>query len=456
MKRAFESPYFATNARLLVLYSYLRKHHPGFDEKYLQKEKLFQKLYPGKPYNGGLLRVLLREFSVVVEDFIMMERLRNDKQRRKKMLVSEYAERNLYEYFKKGTFELLEKKEGGFVPDMEHFMERVELLQAYSFHPLTNAYDKKDNSLEVLMDSLDAYFVLAKYRFSQVLNNKNTIFKKKAKYNFFEIIKEDRYGLSSENKLIQLYELLDNLHETNDEKYFFELKKELFPNIDQIKRTDRMIIYFMGLNYCARQINSGIHSFYKEQFEWYKEGLARNLLLDGEQMSDSTLNNIIVAACRLKEFIWAENFLEKYESKVSSQFRQDAIKFAKGTLLFHRNEFEKTLTCFSMHNFSPKYQPKVRVRILQTLFELFLIDKNYFLTMESYIESFRKYLNRNTFFSENKLRPILKYIQITGRLSKKIMNGQDKKTIRQWLKMIIESEANILGKSWFLDLLNKI
>ncbi|MEZ4932171.1 MAG: hypothetical protein R2788_08650 [Saprospiraceae bacterium] len=150
LKRALSSPYFATNTRLLTLYEHLKKHYPEFEEEKLQKEKLFKKLYPGKPFNDGVLRVLVREFSAVVEDYILLERLRSDKPLRKKMLVKEYGQRNLYEYFKKGTEELVSGFDDSYVKDMEHYSEHIQLYQDYCFHPMTNNNDADDDSQKAI------------------------------------------------------------------------------------------------------------------------------------------------------------------------------------------------------------------------------------------------------------------------------------------------------------------
>jgi len=60
---AIASPYFTGSPLLLQLYALLKKEYPDFDPARLSKEKVFQKLYPGKPFNDGALRVLVREFS---------------------------------------------------------------------------------------------------------------------------------------------------------------------------------------------------------------------------------------------------------------------------------------------------------------------------------------------------------------------------------------------------------
>ncbi|MEZ4932169.1 MAG: hypothetical protein R2788_08640 [Saprospiraceae bacterium] len=67
----------------------------------------------------------------------------------------------------------------------------------------------------------------------------------------------------------------------------------------------------MGLNFCTRQINIGKSDYFLEQFDWYSRSGKMILLAENGKMSDSTFNNIVVAACYKKDYKWAENFIPK-------------------------------------------------------------------------------------------------------------------------------------------------
>ncbi len=456
LKRALSSPYFATNQRLLKLYDLLKKQYPDFAEEKLQKEKLFKKLYPDKPFNDGGLRVLVREFTTVVEDFIMMERLRSDKLKRKKMLVKEYGQRNLYDYFKKGTQEILIEQDGDFVKDMEFYNECIGLYQEYCFHPLTNNYDASDDSLEKLMDSLDAYFVLAKYRFAQILRNRNTIIKKKAQFRFFDMVRENEDDFFIENKLIVLYELLNKLHSTSDEKYFFELNEIFFPVIGGIKRTDCRIIYFMGLNFCARQINMGKTKYYDEQFDWYEIGLKNNLLIENGKMSDVTFINIVSSACKRKKFRWAENFIDDFSKYLDENTKEDTLNFSFGSLCMSKKDYVQAILLFTQHNYSITYQLMVRYLTIRAAFEQTILDSSYNVVLESHIESFKKYIQRNKYFSEAKILPYKNLLKIIEKFAKKLWRKERKKDIKTWLVETLKKERTVSARSWLEEKVNML
>ena len=451
LKRALSSPYFATNTRLIVFYDYLKKYYPDFEEGKLLKEKLYKKLYPGKPHNDGVLRVIVREFTSVVEDFIMLERLRSDKHLRKKTLVKEYGERNLYEYFKKGTEELVQRNDDSFERDMEFYSERIGLYQDYCFHPMANTYDADDDSLEQLMDSLDAYFVLAKYRFVQVLRNRNTIFKKKAEYRFFEMVRDVDDVFFNEHKLVALYEVLNKLHSTNDERCFYDLKSIFFPVIGKVKRTDCRIIFYMGLNFCVRQTNLGNAEYFSEQFEWYEKGLENNLLIENNKMSDATFNNVVNAACYKKEFVWAEKFIEKYNRYLDQTVREDALNYSLAVINMQKGDFIQALQIFINHSYDISYQLRVRTGIMRSAFEQSLKDVNYFFILKSYADSYKKYLQRNTIYSEKKIAQNKAFIRVTEKLARRILNKERKENIKVWFEKELKKEVHVVSKSWLKE-----
>ena len=451
LKRALSSPYFATNFRLIDLYDYLRKYYPSFGEDKLHKDKLFKKLYPGKPFNDGVLRVLVREFSNVVEDFIILERLRADKLQRKKMLVKEYGNRNLYVYFKKGTEEIFSEIDGDFVKDMEYFSAKIELYQDYCFHPLTNTYDSKDNSLEHLMDSLDAYFVLAKYRFAQIVKNRDTILQKESEIKFLDVLIEDKYDLSSTYILTGIYNLLNKLHDTGEEGFFFKYKQLFFKNIDKIKRFDCRIIYFIGLNYCSRKISAGLIAFSNEALIWYKLGLEKKLLIDNGKMSDITFTNICATACREGEINWAIEFVENNRVYLDEKIEADAINYSNILLYFYQEKYEKALQIINSYYFSRRYQLSARSFTALAMFEQAIKDHSYFSILFSQIEADRKYLLRDTTYTDTKKNPHRNLLKLVDKLAKKLYEGNDKKQIKKWLGEYIKNEKILASRSWFVE-----
>ncbi len=452
LKRALSSPYFATNPRLLALYDYLKKYYPEFDESKLQKEKLYKKLYPDNDFNESVLRVLVREFSSVVEDFLIMERLKKNKYERKKLLVSEYGKRNLYDLFKKGTVELLSDLNDDHIRDTEYFKGYVELYQDYCFHPMTNNNNVSDDSIEHLAESLDSYFVMAKYRLTQILRNRNSIIKQKVGYRYFDMIEKSSFGLVHENKIIELYRLVNKLHDTNDRKVFVSFEKMFFPVINRIRNMDLRVIYYLGLNYCIRQFNMGKVEYLQDQFDWYNIGIDNKLLVEDEKMSHVTFNNIVTVACYLNEFEWAFNFIEQNKKFLGKEIKDDAINYTKSVICVYQYKFEDAYSLLSNHSYKSELQLSKRSLTIRAVFELFRQDSSYYTSLQSQIESSKKFISRNKMFSERRIQANNNYFKIVEKLSKKMWENERKRAIRNWLAIELEKEKNIVSKKWLKDL----
>jgi len=70
-RKVVQSPFFTSNERHLALYDHLKKYYPAFEHKQLAKEMLFEICYPKQAFNDRLLRVLLREFTNMIEEYLL-------------------------------------------------------------------------------------------------------------------------------------------------------------------------------------------------------------------------------------------------------------------------------------------------------------------------------------------------------------------------------------------------
>ena len=93
-KKLLQSPFFTTNTHLLRLYNYLIKYYPDFNHPKLTKVLIFTYLFPNRTYNDNKLRMLLREFTKQLEDFLVIKEVQNNNKEYKKQLINSYGRRN--------------------------------------------------------------------------------------------------------------------------------------------------------------------------------------------------------------------------------------------------------------------------------------------------------------------------------------------------------------------------
>lgn len=88
------SPYFNRNSNVIRLFDVIRKSSESGDDSLLRKEKVWQKLYPGKPYNYGTMKNLIHELTQLSIKFVCQEELESTKHVGNVLTVSALSYRN--------------------------------------------------------------------------------------------------------------------------------------------------------------------------------------------------------------------------------------------------------------------------------------------------------------------------------------------------------------------------
>ena len=71
------SLYFNSNRNIIRLFGLLKNQYPGFDAAKIEKELLFGKLFPLKPYNEQIMKNLSSELLQLLLEFLAINKYRN-------------------------------------------------------------------------------------------------------------------------------------------------------------------------------------------------------------------------------------------------------------------------------------------------------------------------------------------------------------------------------------------
>lgn len=459
LRKVFESPYFVTNVRLLTLFEYLRKCYPEFEPSKVSKEKLFQKLYPGQKFNDGLLRVVLREFTAAVEEFMLIERLRRDNFQKKRQLTREYGLRNIYPIFERETKALQTKLEKEPYRDADYFREMASLNFDYFFHPMTQKLTLEDEALTDLMDSIDKQFALTKYRIGSELKNRERILAKKYEQRFLEAIDtEGENGFLSENPTAKIYRSLFDLYQPQPEEHFafYSLKILFLENIGALKRWDKAMVATQLMNYAARQINSGNSSFNRDMFDIYKMGLEHDFIIDDNKINGVIFSNIVSVGCAIEEFEWTSGFIDNYKDFLYESEKAETVLMSTGFWHYSQKEYEKALDYYNYQFSDPINQTTVRMYTVRIYFERYMEDNSNFHFVISQFENFEKFLHRNSLITENRKKSNLNLVAILKKLTNDLFQNKNSATIKDSIQAMIAQKKLLTGKKWILEKLETI
>lgn len=456
LKKVVCSPIYNTNERMLFLYEALKPLYPNFGYVQKEKERLFETVFPGEPFNNYKIHRLFTQMTQVVEEYLLLIELRKNKTHRQKNLLSIYKQRNLNAFFEKECRDLSKKLEKAPSRDMRYYETQVYLNNAIYFHPLHNKYDPKDKSLDRLMEALDQYFMLAKMRYGISLKNRERILAKPGDWRFMEVLEEETSReLMQDNILFQLYHQAFLLLEEKETLDFLAYEQLLFEHINHIQE-DAKILFFTGLNYINRHVNQGTSGFSRKAFDWYRLGLEKGLLIDNGKLNEVTFGNIVTFGCREKEFAWTKAFMNDFGPFLEPEKREEILTYHYALWHFYQKRFDQTYSLITNYTFPDVYFLKSRLLAIRAILEIFLQDDEYYALLNYQIKAFKQGMKRNKVFSKTSMEPVLNSVNLIGLFAKKIYEFEERKTIKSALKTKLSAMDKVAGKDWLLEKINAL
>lgn len=451
LKKMLRSPFFTSNKNYLKLYEVLKKFYPDFSNPKLTKTYLFQRVYDGNRYNDNKLRMLIRDFTELVEDYMLWLEIKKDKHAYDNQMLSVYLKRDLFQWYERERQKLVKTINQAPFRDLEFYNEMYLLDFNYFFHPLTPKTELQDEVLIRLMQNVDNQFFMAKHRIMSEMLNRRNIKEINYEVKYTEAIEQEcTNGFLSQNVVFKIYCLMGELSSNNQpEKLFFEIKNLLNKYQSFIRRIDLSLFITQLINFGIKRINNGDQSYYKQVWELYKLALEKDLVLEHQRLTSITFGNIVIVGCYAGEFEWTKKFIETYKIYLDEEHRVTTVGIQLGLWYFHQNDFDSAYELFLKYSFTASYQPKARFYLVRTLFEQFLMDNISYDFLIAQVEAFEKLLYRNHLLATYHQKVFLNSLQLLKKLIHLIVKGEKQSYVS--FEKDIQKRRNIVAKSWFLQ-----
>lgn len=435
------SPFFNKNEELIPLAEYLHKIAPDFTEKNVQKERIYQKLYSGTPFDPKKMGYLMNYLLKLAEQFLGVSHYLEKTQLSSCHVLDEMIDRKLdkhYNYLYNKTTQELEAKGKGDANTFFYDYILADIAARQFYHQRVR---KSDPTLQQASDKLDAYYFLHKLKYSCEMLNRQTIVS--ADYTLSFIDEVTAYILKQKNisPLISAYlYILLTLSEPDEELHFQRLMDLIKKAGGQFAQESKREVYLYALNYCARRIRKGQQDYRRMMLDLYREGITNKALYDGDYLSHWTFNNVVKLALSLEQYDWIESFIYDYAESLAPQFRNDAQHFNLAELYYQRGKLGKVLDQLNQLHFTDiHYHLGSRVILLKTYYETDDLEP-----LLSLLASFGVYLRRNQKIS----LPLKKtYLNFCNLLHQILRNNPQK---REKLKSEIEKTDPLAERSWLL------
>jgi len=186
---------------------------------------------------------------------------------------------------------------------------------------------------------------------------------------------------------------------TENEEYFYELRSLIKIHYNILNEVDKKNIYVVLVNYCSEKINKGILKYINEKFELYKEIVATGAHYEGKRvMSHIFYKGAVGNALQVREFKWAEEFINNYKNELDAEFRESTYYYCLAQLNYTRKEFNTAMEFLSRVSMLD-VSFKLEVNVLQLMI---YYDTSSGEPFYSLIDSFSHLLSKNRLVSERK------------------------------------------------------
>jgi len=253
-----------------------------------------------------------------------------------------------------------------------------------------------------------------------------------------EIAEVHNIGKYNEEPLINSYYLLFQLYSDPSYNKFYKLK-EAITTLKNIDDHVHLKLLFYAINYAAAQYRLGQEVFLKEAFALYKFGLERKIILENGFLSEMAFKNIVFIACLLKEYAWAQQFIEEWKVYLKKDSRNDLTSFCMSRIYCDNGSFELAKDILERTTFfNDFYNAESRLLLIKCYYELGDFEK----TLSECI-NLESFLQRKTKINKEYKQGGLNFL----RLVKKIINRRKKEKLMD----TIEQKDVLFFKEWLIE-----
>jgi hypothetical protein len=453
------SPFFNKNENVKKLYDYIKKYHPQFESKNLDKRIIFKKVSRLNNYDDTFMRKIIFKLQKLTEIYLKNYHFEKENIKTAIGLARELFQRDITSLFEKRMGEIEKQIEMIKIKDLDYYplkyeFENLKSNYADSYSSFNrNKSRKKYAESEYFTDQTEYLiisFLLTIFNRYTALFGEQIMYKFKYKFEFLEEILSylEKSKLHERIPLLKInYHMLMLYKNMNDESYY-NLKKALVEEIKNLAREILRDATSILSNYCIYRGYRQEGTFDNEHFEILKLKIDHKLcsIKEGGEFLHKVFYNIVSTALALGKIKWTEKFIEKYHNNIEVEFRNMEYNYSLSHLYFAKKEFEKSLEYLSNISSIATIDRKLNFKIL-TLVILYELD--YQEQLLNTLDSFRHFLASNKLLSELRKDWSVNFINCLTQLIKQ-KNNPDKASL-MLLKKNIEQTEYFPNRKWFFE-----
>lgn len=448
-----KSPYFNSNKKLIELHKVLTKYYPTFSSKGFTKEKVYRALFSNaKKVDEKQLANLMSQMRKCCDVFFTQERLK-EKPRLEKLLLSEY-------YSDQNWYELLKKNKESLIDDIENESNKLEedyflaYMSSWSFYhrPETLKLNASSPSFNLAIKYLSLFTILEHLKLGCELKSRAYFLSDTSEVPLLaEIIAESNKIDLAE---VKVYRSFIQLLEDDSDQQYKETSELFFKHIPELSRQDKLNLFNILLNLTNRIALKGAVDYYRHLFDLYKIGLKNNFFILKNFMHTNHFSNIVFTAVSLGELKWVDEFILGYNHYIVPKDKKVVLAYCNARVSVEKKDFDLAFNHLQeIEEIPHEFNLRVRSLFLRCIYEMYVLDDNYYDLMISKILSFEKYIVRDKVWDKKRKKSYLRMCFFLRKFSD-LRNVKSNEVVK---KMQDELHVQpVIAKTWLLDKLNQL
>lgn len=443
------SPAHNQREDVVRLFDYLIHAEHLNNEKSLTKEKVFGKVFPKQNYDDALLRQVMHFLVKAVEEFLAFQEWSEDPTRLRLALAGVYRKRKLDKVFLK-TIKGIEAIQESHPYRDEHFLRNEYLLLQEQYAYLEGKKRIVPMNLQKISDKLDLTYCADKLRQSCFMLAHQKVYK--AQYNAGLLQEVLQYVV--EQELFEIpaiaiyYYGYQALTAKESEEYFYKLKETINCHWALFPKEEMRDMYLMTINYCIGRMNAGSEQFVREAFDLYRQGFQRELLVENNLISRFTFLNVIRIGLKLKEFKWADTFIEEHQHLIPQSSRDSIVSLSRARLDFEKGDYDSAMKILIHADFDDVLMHLSAKAMLVRMY----YEQSEYDALESLLESMRTYLNRKDMIGGQQKTLYSNLVRFTKKMIS--LNPYNKEPIQKLKDEV--AKVSVAEKDWLLQQLDEL
>lgn len=466
-----KSPYYNKKENVIKLFLVIKKYAPDFTSGNLEKQKVWNSLFPGVRYNYGIMKNIIFDLNRLAEVFITQESVKEDKLKNNIELMAALFYRQLskiaslkYDSAKKSYDKKEFKNE-----DFKIFDYYTEMSKINYFKAVYNRfYAPKLSSSELFITSLEYYIYSVTIGFYKHYNNylafkdSGVDDKDSITEAFLTSINENFIGYllnKVKDKSERDYKILKCFHDMNlSQKHdatredYFNFKNSIEDCVNIFSKgdlQDLLCCLYNSLDYISKRESGADFNPVREKLDIFDMEIANNLFLFKGVMDENNFISYVNTAFALGEYEKIEKLRSRFINKIPKDRRENVNLYSLANISFGNKSFDESLRLLSMINhdyFNMKY-------FLKDMQIMIYFEINDYLSFSYALDSYRHFLSKNKSVQKQNKSQSEAFCNHVGKLFK-FRESNDIYEIENFRKEI-KADRNI-HKFWILDKIKEI